>query len=121
MKSDKLNLDECFEQITDHWKPRVAAELNGHHVKLAKFKGEFLWHKHDFEDEMFLVHKGSFIMQFRDHDVVLRQGDFLVVPHGVEHCPIATEEVEVILFEPASTVNTGDVICSRTINAPESF
>lgn len=111
----KVNLDQAFAGFSDHWSPRIAADLNGQQVKLAKFKGEFVWHSHEHEDEMFLVHKGSFTMEFRDKRVELKAGEFLVVPRGVEHRPVAQDEVEVILFEPAATLNTGTATDSRTV------
>lgn len=103
-----INLSEKFSQFTDHWNPRILAELNGQHVKLGKFQGEFTWHKHDNEDELFLVVKGSFTMQFRNKNVEVKEGEIILVPRGVEHCPKAEEEVWVMLFEPATTLNTGD-------------
>jgi len=111
----KVNLDHAFAGFSDHWSPRIAADLNGQQVKLAKFKGEFVWHSHEHEDEMFLVHKGSFTMEFRDKRVEVRAGEFLVVPRGVEHRPVAEHEVEVILFEPATTLNTGNTRNERTV------
>lgn len=104
-----VDLNAAFERITTHWDPHVAGELNGQQVKLARLLGEFVWHKHDAEDEMFLVHRGELHMRFRDREVVVRAGQFVIVPRGVEHQPYAPEEVEVVLFEPASTLNTGDV------------
>jgi mannose-6-phosphate isomerase-like protein (cupin superfamily) len=92
--------------------------LNGQHVKLVKFRGEFVWHHHDREDELFLVVKGRFTMQLRDRDVVLEEGEFLIVPRGVEHRPVAEHEVHVLLFEPATTVNTGNLVTDRTVGAP---
>ena len=105
----KVSLADAFARIHEHWSPHVAAELNGQHVKLVKFRGPFTWHHHEHEDELFLVHRGRFRMEFRDRTVELAAGDFLVVPRGVEHRPVADEEVEVVLFEPAGTVNTGNV------------
>ncbi len=105
---EKINLSEKFSLINDYWNPRIAAELNGQQVKLVKFKGEFPFHKHETEDELFLVVKGSFTMELRDKTITLNAGEFLIVPHGVEHRPKAENEVEVLLFEPASTLNTGD-------------
>lgn len=105
---DKINIAEKLSLFADHWNPRVVAELNGQHVKLVKFKGEFVWHHHEHEDEMFLVVEGSFVMEFRDKKVTLNQNEFLVVPRGVEHRPVAQEEVSVLLFEPATTLNTGN-------------
>lgn len=106
---NKINLAEKFAIFTEHWSPKIAGELNGQHVKLVKFKGPFTWHHHEQEDEMFLVVKGSFIMEFRDKNVTLNAGEFIIVPRGVEHRPNAPEEVEVLLFEPAGTLNTGNV------------
>ncbi len=105
---DKINIAEKLSLFTDHWNPRIIAGLNSQHVKLVKFKGEFVWHKHDGEDELFYVLDGSFNMEFRDKTVVLEKGDMIVVPRGVEHRPVAAEEVSVMLFEPASTLNTGN-------------
>ncbi|MBX3388521.1 MAG: cupin domain-containing protein [Phycisphaeraceae bacterium] len=110
-----VNLTSAFATIAEHWSPRIAADLNGQQVKLVKFQGEFVWHSHEHEDEMFLVHKGAFTMEFRDRKVELSAGEFLVVPRGVEHRPVARNEVEVILFEPASTLNTGDAKDPRTV------
>ena len=103
-----INLNEKFNLFTDHWNPRIVGELNGQHVKLVKFAGPFVWHKHDHEDELFLVIQGSFNMEFRDKTITLREGEFLIVPKGVEHRPVAEQEVSVLLFEPANTLNTGD-------------
>jgi mannose-6-phosphate isomerase-like protein (cupin superfamily) len=116
---DKVNVREKLALFDDHWSPRVVGELNGQHVKLVKFRGEFVWHKHDQEDELFLVVKGRFLMEFRDRDVPMEEGEFLVVPRGVEHRPVAEEEAHVLLFEPASTLNTGDVRDERTVEMPE--
>jgi len=112
-----VNLTEKFALFRDHWSPKIVGELNGQQVKLVKFQGPFVWHKHDDEDELFLVHRGSFRMELRDGVVELRAGDFLIVPRGVEHRPVADEEVEVLLFEPAGTLNTGDVRNERTRDA----
>ncbi len=98
----------------DHWNPRIIGELNGQHVKLAKFQGEFIWHKHDHEDELFYVLKGSFEMHFRDKIVSLHENEFLIVPKGVEHKPVAKQEVSIMLFEPAGTINTGDISNEKT-------
>ena len=116
---DKVNLAEKLALFHGHWSPKVVGELNGQHVKLVKFKGEFVWHKHDHEDELFLVVKGRFRMDFRDREVRLGEGEFLIVPRGVEPRPVADEEVHVLLFEPASTLNTGDVLDERTVVDPE--
>src|SRR3954470_4305588 len=112
--SEKVSLAEKFAQFSEHWSPKIVGELNGQQVKLAKFKGAFVWHHHDEEDELFLVHRGHFRMELRDGVVELGPGDFLVVPRGVEHRPVADEEVEVVLFEPATTLNTGNVRDERT-------
>jgi mannose-6-phosphate isomerase-like protein (cupin superfamily) len=115
----KVNLAEAFSAIHDHWQPRIAADLNGQQVKLVKFIGPFVWHHHDQEDELFLVVRGSFLMEFRDRTVEIGAGEFLVVPRGVEHRPVADREVEVLLFEPASTLNTGNVRSERTVDRLE--
>ena len=111
---EKINLLQKFELIEDHWNPRVAGQLNGQEVKLVKFIGEFIWHHHDQEDELFLVVKGSFNMELRDQTIELNEGEMLIVPMGVEHRPVAKEEVWVLLFEPASTLNTGNLVNERT-------
>ena len=111
---EKINLLQKFELIKDHWNPRVAGQLNGQEVKLVKFIGEFIWHHHDEEDELFLVVKGSFNMELRDQTIELNEGEMLIVPRGVEHRPVAKEEVWVLLFEPASTLNTGNLVNERT-------
>jgi mannose-6-phosphate isomerase-like protein (cupin superfamily) len=116
---DKVNLKEKFALFDEQWSPKVVGELNGQYVKLVKFQGEFVWHKHDHEDELFLVVEGRFRMKFRDRYVWLEEGEFLIVPRGVEHRPIADEEAQVLLFEPATTLNTGDVRNERTINELE--
>lgn len=110
---EKINLFEKLASFSDHWNPRIVAELNGQQLKLVKFQGEFVWHKHDFEDEMFLVLKGSFVMELRDKSVLLTEGECIVIPRGVEHRPVAKNEVEVLLFEPAGTLNTGDSAVSE--------
>jgi len=115
---EKVNLAEKFALIHDHWNPRVAGELNGQQVKLVKFQGAFAWHHHEREDELFLVVKGRFRMEFRDRSVLLDEGEFLIVPRGVEHRPVADEDVQVLLFEPATTLNTGNVRDERTVDEP---
>ena len=115
----KVNLAEKFALFADHWSPKVVGELNGQQVKLVKFVGEFVWHKHDAEDELFLVVSGSFRMEFRDRTVSLTAGEFLIVPRGMEHRPVADDEVQVLLFEPATTLNTGDTRGERTVEHPE--
>jgi mannose-6-phosphate isomerase-like protein (cupin superfamily) len=126
---DKINIASKFSQIHEYWKPYIAAELNGQHVKLDKLKGEFIFHHHENEDEMFLVVKGRFRMEFRasegpgapkeDGHVWLEEGEFIVVPRGVEHRPVAEEECWILLFEPASTLNTGNVVNERTVEKLE--
>jgi len=111
---EKVSLASKFSQFSEHWNPRIVGELNGQHVKLVKFQGEFVWHHHEDEDELFLVVDGRFRMDFRDRQVWLERGEFLIVPRGVEHRPVADEEVSVLLFEPAGTVNTGNVAETRT-------
>jgi len=111
---EKINLREKLARVTTHWEPRVVAELNGQQVKLVKFLGEFVWHHHEHEDEMFLVLEGEFNLQFRDREVRLTAGEVIVVPRGVEHRPVAEREVSVLLFEPATTLNTGNVDSDRT-------
>ena len=115
---DKVNLADKFALLTGHWQPKIVGELNGQHVKLVKFRGEFVWHSHTAEDELFLVVRGHFRMDFRDRAVDLAAGEFLIVPRGVEHRPVAADEVEVLLFEPAGTVNTGTAGGDRTVVSP---
>ena len=111
---EKVNVAEKFKQITDFWNPRVVDEVNGQMVKLVKLKGEFVWHHHEKEDEMFFVVRGRFRMEFRDKHVWVEEGEFLIVPRTVEHRPVAEEEAHVLLFEPTSTLNTGNVRNERT-------
>ncbi|MDQ3750751.1 MAG: cupin domain-containing protein [Acidobacteriota bacterium] len=106
---EKVNLAEKFALITEHWRPKVVGELNGQEVKLVKFKGAFPWHHHEREDEMFMALRGSFRIEFRDRNIELNEGEFVIVPRGVEHRPVADEEVEVLLFEPAQLLNTGNI------------
>ena len=105
---DKININEKLSLFNDYFNPRIVAELNGQHVKLVKFQGEFIWHKHEHEDEMFFVLKGQFKMEFRDKTVEIKENEFLVVPRNIEHRPVAENEVAIMLFEPATTLNTGD-------------
>jgi len=116
---EKVNLEDKFSLFSEHWSPKIVAEVNDCLVKLVKLKGEFLWHKHDNEDELFLVLKGKLLIRFRDRDVWLEPGEFIAVPRGVEHLPVAPEEVHVVLLEPKSTLNTGDLESERTIKEPE--
>src|SRR5713101_626123 len=114
-----INLNEKFGCFHDHWRPRIIAELNDSYVKAVKLKGEFVWHHHDHEDELFLVIKGKLRMKFRDREEIVRAGEFIVVPRGVEHLPIAEEEVHLILLEPKTTLNTGNVRNERTVTELE--
>jgi mannose-6-phosphate isomerase-like protein (cupin superfamily) len=119
MGVNKINLTDTFEKISKHWDPKIVGALNGQYVKLVKFKGSFVRHHHDIEDELFFVVHGSFTMHFRDQSVVLNEGELIIVPHGMEHRPEAQEEVHVLLFEPASTVNTGSAPGAMTVESPE--
>ena len=112
---EKVNLAEKFELFREHWSPKIVGEVNDCYLKVVKFKGEFVWHHHDVEDEMFMVIKGRFVMKLKDKDVQLEQGEFIVIPRGVEHMPVADEEVEVLLIEPKTTLNTGNVTNERTL------
>lgn len=114
MPIEKVNIREKLNLFSDHWNPRVIGELNGQQVKAAKLKGEFVWHHHENEDEMFLVVKGTLIMEFRDEKVEVKEGEFIIVPKKVEHRPVAEDEVEILLFEPASTLNTGNIVNEKT-------
>ncbi len=112
---EKVNLAEKLSVFSDYFNPRIAGELNGQQVKLVKFKGEFVWHHHDHEDELFYVVKGSFDMQMRDRTITVNAREFLIMPRGVEHKPVAKEEVEIMLFEPATTLNTGNIENELTV------
>jgi len=112
---EKINVSEKLSMIHKYWDPHVAEELNGQQVKLVKFKGEFNWHHHENEDELFYVVKGSFDMHLQEKVVTIKEGEFIIIPCGVEHKPVANEEVEVMLFEPASTLNTGNTVNERTV------
>jgi len=114
-----INLKEKFSLFNETWTPKLVGELNGQHIKLAKIKGEFIWHKHDDADEMFLIIKGSITIKMRDKDVLLNEGEFFIVPRGVEHKPIAEEEAHILLFEPADTINTGEVEHEYTVHKPQ--
>lgn len=116
---NKVNCAEKLALFSEYWTPRIVGELNGQQVKLVKLKGEFVWHHHEDEDELFLVIKGTLLMRLRDGDILIDKGEFLIVPRGVEHQPIAEEEVHLLLFEPASTLNTGNMRNERTIEHPE--
>ena len=109
-----INIAEKLSLFADHWNPRIIAELNGQHVKLGKFQGTFVWHKHDNEDELFFIVKGNLLIKLRDQDLNLQAGELVIIPKGVEHLPIAAEEVHIMLIEPKNTLNTGDVRCELT-------
>lgn len=112
---EKVNLTQKFSLFADYWSPKIVGELNDSHVKLAKLKGEFVWHHHAAEDELFLVVKGRLLIRLRDRDIWLDEGEFVIIPKGVEHLPVAEEEVHVLLLEPASTLNTGNLQNERTV------
>ena len=112
---EKVNLSEKFALFGEHWSPKIVGELNGQYVKLAKLKGEFVWHHHQAEDEMFFVVKGRLTMRLPEYEVTVGEGEFVIVPRGVEHCPVADEEVHVLLFEPKSTAHTGNVQTEMTV------
>lgn len=114
---DVINLAQKFSLFQETWRPRIVGELNDSYVKLVKLKGEFFWHHHVDEDELFLVVKGKLLIKLRDRDLWLDEGEFVIIPRGIEHCPVAEEEVQVLLLEPKSTLNTGNVQNERTVNA----
>lgn len=118
MTPDRISLDEKFASFSERWQPRIVGELNGQHVKVAKLLGEFMWHHHENEDELFLVHRGTLRLEFRDRTLTLGPGEMAIVPRGTEHRPVADEEVELVLFEPAGTLNTGNVVNERTVAEP---
>ena len=112
---EKINLREKFDSFTEYWSPKIAGELNGQQVKLVKFQGPFVWHHHDTEDELFLVIKGRLLIKLRDRDITLEEGEFVIIPRGVDHLPIAEEEAHVLLLEPKTTLNTGNTQNERTV------
>jgi mannose-6-phosphate isomerase-like protein (cupin superfamily) len=112
---ETINLKDKFSHFSDYWNPRVIGELNDCHIKAVKLKGEFVWHHHDNEDELFFVARGTLRMKFRDRETLVREGEFIIVPRGTEHCPAADEEVHLILMEPKSTLNTGNITNERTV------
>lgn len=118
-QQDVVNLAEKLSLFSDHWMPRIVGELNGQHVKLAKLLGDFIWHRHPDEDELFLVLSGELELHLRERVVTLREGEFFIVPRGVEHKPVAREEVHLLLLEPTSTRNTGDAVNERTVERPQ--
>ena len=113
---DKVNLVQKFSLFQDYWSPKIAGELNDSYIKLVKLKGEFVWHHHDTEDELFLVIKGRLLIKLRDRDIFLEEGEFVIIPRGVEHLPIAEEEAHVLLLEPKTTLNTGNTRSERTVD-----
>ena len=116
---DTINLNQKFTLFHDYWSPKIAGELNDTYIKLVKLKGEFVWHQHEQEDELFLVIKGHLLIKLRDRDIHLNKGEFAIIPKGIEHLPIAEEEVHVLLLEPKTTLNTGDIKNDRTVANPE--
>lgn len=116
---DKINLAEKFQLFNEYWSPKIIGELNDSYVKIAKFKGEFTWHTHHNEDEMFYVVKGVLTVKFRDKDICLQEGESIIIPKGIEHMPIAPEEVHVLLIEPQSTLNTGNIVNDKTVEKLE--
>lgn len=116
-----VNLAQKFGLLSEHWSPKIAGQVNDMHVKLVKLKGEFVWHHHEIEDEMFLVIKGNLTIKLRDRDLHIAEGEFVIIPHGVEHMPVAAEEVHLMLFEPAGTLNTGNVQNERTVANPQQL
>lgn len=119
MKIKKVNLKEKFNLFSDHWSPKIVGELNGQQVKLAKLKGEFVWHCHEHEDELFYVISGCLQIEFKTYTATINANEFIIVPKGIQHRPVAKEEVLIMLFEPISTINTGDQISDKTIAHPE--
>ncbi len=118
-KMDKVNLAEKFSLFNEHWQPKIVGELNDQYVKLAKLKGEFVWHRHDTEDELFMVVKGRLTIKLPERDIELSAGEFFIIPRGLDHMPVAEEEVEVLLFEPKTVVNTGNVTNEKTLKATD--
>lgn len=114
-----VNLRETFARFNEYWRPKVIGEVNDCAVKAVKLKGEFIWHHHEQEDELFLVVQGTLRMKFRDHESIVKEGEFVIVPHGVEHMPVADEEVHLILLEPKSALNTGNIVNERTVSQLE--
>jgi mannose-6-phosphate isomerase-like protein (cupin superfamily) len=118
---EKVNLNQKFSLIQDYWSPKIAGEINDSHVKLVKLKGEFVWHHHETEDELFLVVKGKLLIKLRDRDISLQEGEFVIIPKGIDHLPIADEEAHVILLEPKTTLNTGNTQNERTVTNLEQI
>lgn len=118
---DKVNIVNKLSLFNEYWNPKIVGELNDSYVKVAKLKGEFLWHSHENEDELFWVIKGTLLIKFRDQDVTINEGEFLIIPKGTEHMPVAEDEVHVVLIEPRATLNTGDIVSERTVEKLESI
>ena len=118
---EKVNIDDKFKEIVNHWHPKIIGDLNGQYVKLAKFQGEFIWHSHETEDELFFVLKGQLLMKLREKDILLKEGEMIIIPAKTEHLPVALEEVYVLLFEPISTINTGSIVNERTKHQHEQI
>ena len=116
---ETINLKDKFDLFSDYWNPHILGDLNDSQIKAVKLKGEFVWHHHDNEDELFLVVKGTLRMKFCDREAIIREGEFVIVPRGVEHCPVADEEVHLVLMEPKSTLNTGNISNERTVTQLE--
>jgi mannose-6-phosphate isomerase-like protein (cupin superfamily) len=116
---EKVGLSEKFSSFSAHWEPKIVGEVNDAFVKVVKISGAFVWHRHETEDEMFLVYRGRMVMRFRDRDVTVMPGEFIIVPRGVEHQPTAAEETEIVLFEPKTVLNTGNVVGERTVSVLE--
>ena len=117
----KVNLSEKFAQFNEQWSPKIVGKLNGQEVKIAKIQGEFIWHAHEKEDELFYIVKGHITLKLRDRDIELDKGEMFIVPKGVEHKPVAEEEARILMFEPASTLNTGNIDNERTVSDPEEL
>lgn len=116
---EKINLAQKLNLIKEHWNPKIVGEVNDVYIKLVKFRGEFVWHFHEEEDELFLVVKGTMVMKLRDKDISLKEGECIIIPKGLEHMPVADEEVSVMLIESKSTLNTGNIKSERTVKEPE--
>lgn len=116
---DKVNIVNKLSLFNEYWNPKIVGELNDSYVKVAKLKGEFLWHSHENEDELFWIIKGTLLVKFRDKDVTVKEGEFLIIPKGTEHMPVAEDEVHVVLIEPRATLNTGDIVSERTVEKLE--
>lgn len=116
-----VNLEEKFSRFEEYWSPKIIGELNGQLIKIAKIKGEFIWHKHEHEDEFFMVVKGKIEIKLPENDVQINEGEFFIVPRGVEHKPVAEKEAHIMMFEPATTVNTGNITSERTVDKPQKI